>query len=724
MTRTNVPTTGRSWLRADLPLEDRVEALLAQMTLAEKVGQTHQSVNIDPDADADLIEGGGIGSSLFASGATAGNERDAGVVSDALNAAQRHAVLGSRLGIPLLFGRDVIHGHRTVYPIPLGMAATWDEDLTLACARMAATEAHVDGVAWTFAPMLDICEDPRWGRVAESLGESPVLAGRLGAAMVRGFQGADHTASGSIAACAKHFVGYGMAAGGRDYDTVTVGENTLRNLHLRPFKSVVDAGVMSVMAAFNDVDGVPMHANRHLLREVLKDEWGFSGVIVGDWRGVGQLVDQGVAADLRAAASQAIHAGLDIDMCTGAYAAHLEDLVTSGEVAIDLVDDAVRRILRMKLALGLFERPYVETSAAPEAPTPASRELARDAAASSLVLLSNNGILPLAADPGLLLLTGPFLDEGEVLLGSWALDGHGEDVTSPGAAFRARLGDQLVVDDGRFSDRAIAMVRLADITVALVGEHHSRSGEDRCISTLDLPAGQLDVLREMAGLGKPLVVVVFAGRPLDLGPVLDLADAVLLAWHPGTEAGRAVADALFGDIAPRGRLPMTFPRSAGHIPSSSHQRPTGRPIAAADDAWRGRYLDTLMQPRLPFGFGLSYTTFEYGQLTLSSTEMTLDGTIDVSVDVRNTGSRAGREIVQLYLRDLVADVTRPLKELADWALLDLEPGAVATARFQITPAQLSYYDRTMTYRVDPGDAEVSVGPDVSRGQIARFTVTA
>lgn len=635
-------STERPWLRVDQPLEDRVASLLAAMTLTEKVGQTHQPANVDPEADAELIERGGIGSSLYASGATAGNQRDDGVLSDAINAAQRHAVEGSRLGIPLLFARDVIHGHRTVHPIPVAMAATWDEGLALATTRLA----------------------------------------------------------------------------------VAVGENTLRNLHLRPFKSAVDAGVMSVMSAFNDIDGVPMHANRHLMRDVLKNEWGFTGVVVGDWGGVGQLVAQGVATDLRDAASQAIHAGLDIDMCSGAYAAHLQDLVESGEVALELIDDAVRRVLRMKFALGLFERPYIEAPSAPAGPTPASRKLARDAAASSLVLLSNNGVLPLPADPGRLLLTGPFLDEGEVLLGTWVLNGRGEDVVSPHVAFRDRLGEQLLVDDGRFSDRAIAMVRLADVTVALVGEHHSRAGEDNGISTLDLPAGQLEVLREMAGLGKPLVVVVFTGRPLDLGPVLDLADAVLLAWHPGTEAGPAIADALFGDVAPRGRLPITFPRSVGHIPWSSHQRPTGRPIDAADDAVNGRYLDTLVQPRLPFGFGLSYTTFEYGPLTMSSTEMARDsGAIALSVEVRNCGGRAGREIVQLYLRDLVADVTRPLKELADWAVLDLDAGASATATFRITPAQLGYYDRTMTYRVDPGDAEVTVGPDVSRGQAARITVT-
>jgi len=736
---------GRPWLRTDLPVEQRVESLLAEMTLAEKVGQTHQSANIDPVQDRELIRLGGIGSSVLASGATAGNERDAGVRVSAIDAAQRIAVEESRLGIPLLFARDVIHGHRTVFPIPLGLAAAWDEDLVFRTAQLAAAEASRDGVAWTFAPMLDICEDPRWGRVAESLGEAPVLAGRLGAAMVRGFQGdtpaGDGTrGAGTVAACAKHFVGYGLVGGGRDYETVQVGENTLRNLHLRPFQAAVQAGCATVMAAFTDVDGVPMHAHRHLLREVLKDEWGFDGVVVGDWDGVGQLVNQGVALDLRDAAAQALVAGVDIDMVSGAYAAHLAELVETGRVPLELVDDAVRRVIRLKLRQGLFERPYVggtapasATGPAAEAPAPEqsdralgppARALAREAAAASFVLLSNNGALPLTSNPGRLLLTGPFVDEGAALLGTWSLDGRAEDVASPADAIRDRLRDNAIVDDGRFSDRTLHLVRQADITIALVGEHPSRSGEANSVANLGLPAGQVEVLRAIASLGKPLVVVVFTGRPLDLGEILDLADAVLIAWHPGVEAGPALIETLFGDRSPGGRLPMTFPRSVGHIPSSAHARPTGRPIDAADDTVRGRYLDALVSPRLPFGWGLSYTTFTYGPLRLSADQMPLSGgSIEVSVDVTNSGTRHGREVVQLYVRDVVADVTRPLLELADWVSLELDAGETATATFTVTPDQLSYYDRTMTLRIDPGDALVMVGPNASSGTSARFTLT-
>jgi beta-glucosidase len=737
---TTKPGSGqRPWSRTDLPVEQRVESLLAEMTLAEKVGQTHQLANLDPDVDQQLIRDGGIGSSLIASGATAGNERDQGVRVSAVNAAQRIAVQESRLGIPLLFGRDVIHGHRTVFPIPLGLAATWDEALVWDAARLAAAEASLDGVSWTFAPMLDISEEPRWGRVAESLGEAPVLAGRLGAAMVRGFQCdpgdpgdragafAGTGSGGTVAACAKHFVGYGLVGGGRDYETVQVGENTLRNVHLRPFMDAVKAGCATVMAAFTDVDGVPMHAHRRLLREVLKDEWGFDGVVVADWDGVGQLVSQGVASDRRDAAAQAIAAGVDIDMISGAYAAHLAELVEAGQVPLALVDDAARRVLRLKVRQGLFENPYVKATGeagAPSEPGVQSRLLAREVAAASFVLLTNNGALPLAACPGRVLLTGPFTQEGEALLGTWTLDGRGEDVASPAVALRSRLRDDAIIDDGRFSDRTLHLVRQADVTVALVGEHPSRSGEANSVADIGLPAGQLEVLRAIAALGKPLVVVVFTGRPLDLGQVLDLADAVLVAWHPGVEAGPALIETLFGDRSPGGRLPMTFPLSAGHLPSSSLARPTGRPIEAASDAVAGRYLDTLVVPRLPFGAGLTYTTFRYGPLRLSSTEMPLDGgSIEVSVAVTNVGERSGREVVQLYLHDVVADVTRPLLELADWASLVLDAGATGIATFTLTPAQLSYYDRTMSLRIDPGEAVVTVGPDAASGTSARIRVT-
>ncbi|GAA2740436.1 glycoside hydrolase family 3 N-terminal domain-containing protein [Terrabacter aerolatus] len=718
------PTHERPWLDATLPVEERIDLLMAQMSLAEKVGQTHQVANIDPEADAAEIASGRISSSLYASGPTGGNERDEGVLVGNIDAAQRHAVAGSRLGIPLLFGRDVIHGHRTVAPIPLGIAASFDPDIAEEIGEIAAREAVVDGVAWTFAPMVDLSEEPRWGRVAESLGETPVLAGRLAAGLVRGFQGDDVGDPDRLAACAKHFAGYGLSAGGRDYDTVSVGENTLRNLHLRPFKWAVDAGVMTVMAAFNDVDGTPMHAHEHLLREVLKGEWGFDGMVVADWNGIGQLVNAGVAADLRGAAALAIRAGVDLDMCGGAYLAHLEELVESGEVDLALVDDAVRRVLRLKFRLGLFERPYAARPGASNAPTPESRATALRAAQAAHVLVKNDGVLPLDASPaaGSLLVSGAFVDDGDALLGTWVLDGRGEEVVTPEAALRERLGDRVTVADGRFSDVTLMQARAADTSVLLLGEHRSRSGEAQSVVDIGLPPGQIEVLRAVAALGKPLVAVVFTGRPLDLSEVLDLADAVLVVWHPGTEAGNALASVLLGEVEPSGRLPMTFPLSTGHIPTSTHQRPTGRLIRADVDHKEGRYIDALTYPRLPFGLGLSYTTVDYGAPSVSAPTMPTDGSVTLTVTVTNTGERPCREVVQLYFRDPVAEVTRPLVELTDWALVDLEPGQAREVTFDVQAGQTAYAGRDLTTRVDEGEIVLLTGPDAARLQSVSITV--
>lgn len=714
----------RSWLDAALDPEVRVDALLAAMTLEEKVGQTHQVANLAP-ADEAAIVAGAVSSSLFASGATAGNERDEGVLVGAIDAAQRLAVEESRLGIPLLFGRDVIHGHRTVFPIPLGIAASFDDDLAEAGARIAAQEATLEGVAWTFAPMMDISQEPRWGRVAESLGEQPVLSGRLAAAMVRGFQGPDVSDRRRLAGCAKHYVGYGLATGGRDYDTVTVGENTLRNLHLRPFRAAVDAGVTTVMTAFTDVDGTPMHAHRRLVRDVLKGEWGFDGVVVADWNGIGQLVRQGVAADLREAARLAIEAGVDLDMCGNAYTAHLADLVRSGEVDESLLDDAVRRVLRLKVRLGLFEHPYAGDLTGSPAPTAETREVARRAAVGAHVLVSNDGVLPLREQSGRILLAGPFVDEGDALLGTWVLDGRGEEVATPADALRSALGERLSVLDGRFSDQVLEVARSADTTVMLLGEHRGRSGEDRCVTDIGLPPGQLDVLRHVAALGKPVVAVVYTGRPLDLTAVLDLAAAVVVVWHPGVEAGTALADVLTGAVEPHGRLPMTFPLSTGHIPTSTHQRPTGRYIPVERDPWEGRYVDALTHARLPFGRGLSYTTVEYGDPTVHPTTMPVDGgTATVTVRVTNTGDRPCREVVQLYAHDPVADVTRPERELLDWRAIDLAPGAVADVELVVASGDLAYTGRDLTERVDPGEVVLLTGPDAATLSAVSLHLTA
>lgn len=713
----------RPWLDPTLHIEARIDALMAQMTLEEKVGQTHQVANIDPLNDVEELRAGRIGSSLYASGATAGNERDEGVLAEVIDEIQELAVTGSRLGIPVLFGRDVIHGHRTVAPIPLGLAASFDPEVVRLAAENAAREAVVDGIAWTFAPMLDLSEEPRWGRVAESFGESPVLTSRLAAAATQGFQGDDPAQPDRLGACAKHFVGYGLSAGGRDYDTVSVGENTLRNLHLRPFRAAVEAGVLSVMAAFNDVDGMPMHAHRHLLRDVLKGEWGFDGVVVGDWNGIGQIVFAGVAADDREAAKLAIEAGVDLDMVSGAYLAHLADLVRDGEVEEALVDDACRRVLRMKLRLGLFDG-----AAAPgnrpvgNEPTPDSRAQARRAAVGAHVLVRNEGALPLADDTSVLL-TGGFVHEGDVLLGTWVLDGRAADVVTPAAALTERLGDRLTVDDGRFPDRTLQLARTADVTVALVGEHPNRSGEANSVSDLRLPPGQLDLLRTLAGLGKLLVVVVYTGRPLDLTEVLDLADSVVVAWHPGVEAGSALADVLTGDVAPYGRLPMTFPLSTGHIPTSTHQRPTGRLIRADVDHREGRYVDALTHPRLPFGFGLTYSSVEYAAPRLAEVEIGLESATTLTVAVTNTGERACREVVQAYFRDPVAEVTRPLVELFDWACVDLAPGETSEVTFEVSATAFSYFGADLTERVDEGEVLLLTGPDAGRLQQVSLCVT-
>ncbi|WP_392543817.1 glycoside hydrolase family 3 N-terminal domain-containing protein [Oryzobacter telluris] len=714
-------SSDRPWLDTTLGTEERVDALLAAMTLEEKVGQTHQVANLTPEDEAAIREGG-VSSSLFASGATAGNERDEGVLVGNIDAAQRLAVEESRLGVPLLFGRDVIHGHRTVFPIPLGLAASFDEELSEEAARIAAQEATLEGVAWTFAPMMDISEEPRWGRVAESLGEQPVLAGALAAGMVRGFQGPDVSDRRRLASCAKHFVGYGLSTGGRDYNTVTVGENTLRNLHLRPFRAAVDAGVTTLMAAFNDVDGTPMHAHRRLLRDVLKGEWGFDGVVVADWNGVGQLVRQGVAGDLREAARQAIEAGVDLDMCGGAYTAHLADLVRSGEVDEALLDDAVRRVLRLKVRLGLFEHPYAGDLEGSPAPTAATRAVALRAAVAAHVLVKNDGVLPLTEASGRVLLSGAFVDDGDALLGTWVLDGRGEEVVTPADALRARFGEKegvthgerLDVLDGRYADQVLEVSRRADTTVLLLGEHRGRSGEDRCVTDIGLPPGQLDVLRHVAALGKPVVAVVYTGRPLDLSEVLDLASAVLVVWHPGVEAGTALAQVLTGDVEPHGRLPMTFPLSTGHIPTSTHQRPTGRFIPADRDPWEGRYADSLTHPRLPFGRGLSYTTLEYGDPVLSAASVPVDGgATTLSVRVTNTGERPCREVVQVYAHDPVADVTRPEVELVAWRSVAIAPGASEDVEFALTATDFAYTGRDLTERVDAGEVVLLTGPDAA-----------
>ncbi|WP_051639720.1 glycoside hydrolase family 3 N-terminal domain-containing protein [Cellulomonas sp. URHE0023] len=707
----------KAWLDAARTPAERAELLLAHMTLAEKVGQLHQPANISAVEHADDLRAGRIGTSLSASGATAGNVRDEGVAVRAVNAVQRIAVEESRLGIPLLMARDVIHGHRTVLPIPLGQAATWDPELVRRGARVAAVEASAVGIGWTFAPMMDITGDHRWGRVAESLGEDPVLAGRLAAATVRGLQTEDLSAPDAIAACAKHYVGYGLAEGGRDYNSVTAGENSLRNLQLRPFHECVRAGVATVMSSFNDIDGVPVHANTRYLREILKDEWGFGGAIVSDWDGVGEIVHHRVAVDAADAARQGIEAGVDIDMVSGSYLAHLEQLVSSGAVATELLDDAVRRVLTLKFRCGLFEHPYTDEGLeARVAGTGEHRSAAREAAAASFVLLKNDGILPFAArSDERILFTGPLLDATDALFGTWTLDGRADEVVSIADALPAFTGPGARSVPWTHSDQVLAAAREVSTVVAFVGEHPVRSGEANSITTLDLPVGQLETLQAIKAVGVRLVVVVLGGRALALTWVAQNADAVLYAWHPGSEGGNAIADVLFGTVGPRGRLPITLPRSAGQQPLVYNHRSTGRPIAPAQDDHWGRYQDSLSTPLYPFGFGLTYGAVAYSDVTVS-----VGSEVSASVVVTNTGNRACTEVVQVYVRDDVAGVTRPVKELVDWAVVELDPGASHTVRFTIGRDQLGYVGRDGRYRVDPGTFALWVAPDSASGDPVSF----
>ncbi len=711
--------SARPWLDADLDPAGRAALLLGQMSTAEKVGQLHQVVNVDPESDAQALSDGRIGSSLWASGSTAGNVRDEGVPRDVLDRVQRIAVEDSRLGVPLLFARDVIHGYRTVFPIPLGQAATFDPELVQEAARVTAGEARGDGIAWTFSPMLDIGADARWGRVAESYGEDALLTSDLGAATIRGYQG-DDLSGAAMAACAKHYVGYALSSGGRDYAEADVGPVMLRNRYLRPFEAAVAAGTATVMTAFSTVDSVPMTAHAGLVRGYLKESLGYDGTVVTDWDGVGDLVRHQVAGDLREAARQAMAAGIDMDMVAGAYDQHLADLLGTDVTAAQL-DDAVRRVLELKFRLGLFEQPYVPERPAVQPWTTAGHTgLARRAARESMVLLRNEGVLPLR-EPRHIYVTGPLATADAALLGTWCLDGRAEDVRSVPDALRARYPDaEVVVDDGRHSDLTLVRARAADVVIACVGEHPQRSGENNSVSDLGLPPGQTEVLEALRELATPVVAVVFTGRPLALTRVVDAADAVLVAWHPGTQAGPALVDLLSGDHVPAGRLPMTFPRRTGQVPIRYDALPTSAPVPLEEALTTGRYRDVLDLPLFPFGYGLGYSPVSYGAPRVARDRVPVGEPQRVTVEVSNDGALAARETVQVYLRDPVAAVSRPVRELVAYRKVDLAPGERATVEIEVPAAAMSYVDATGTRRTDPGAIELTVGPDAQHGDQVTF----
>jgi len=721
-------------------LDERVSSLLSRMTLQEKIGQMSQFNGFGgtiPDDFKDKLRAGLVGSVL--------NEVNTGT----LNEMQRIAVDESRLGIPLLIGRDVIHGFKTILPIPLGQAATWNPDLVEKGARMAALEARSQGINWTFAPMIDITRDPRWGRIAECLGEDPYLTSVLGAAMVRGFQGEHLHDKGSLAACAKHFAGYGAAEGGRDYNTASIPENELRDIYLPPFKASLEAGVATMMSAFNEVNGVPATGNEFLTRQILRQEWQFKGFVVSDWESVIQQVAHGFTESQKAAAGQAIRAGIDMEMASTSYAQYIRELLGENIITMEMIDQSVARILRVKMLLGLFENPYTDPASFPELLNDGHRAIAREAAAQSLVLLQNKqNRLPLKNDLKSIAVIGPLADAPHDQLGTWIFDGDKRHSITPLQAFRDNAGKNLTIhyaqglaisrtkDLSGFSE-AVNAAQQSEVVILFLGEESILSGESHCRADIGLPGAQEALVDVLAETGRPIVAVILAGRPLTFRNILDKVDAVIYAWHPGTMAGPAICDVLSGKVAPSGKLPVTFPTHVGQIPIYYAHKNTGKP--PTPQSWvkmddipadapqlsignTSHYLDEGYEPQFPFGFGLSYTTFQFSDLQISGPRVAMGESVKISVRVTNSGQYDGHEVVQLYVRDLFADRTRPVRELKGFKRITLKKGQSDTVTFEIETHDLAFHNRQMKLVTEPGEFQVWVGSDSRANLTANFEI--
>jgi len=702
----------------DAQIDRKVNELLKKMTLEEKVGQLHQlsgrqftgpesSKFADKLAD---IRAGKVGSMLNVKGVAETREIQA-------------LALQSRLRIPLLFSLDVIHGYKTTFPVPLGEAASWDLDAIEQGARVAAIEAAASGIHWTFAPMVDISRDPRWGRVMEGAGEDTYLGSQIARARVKGFQTSKLGGTDAIMATAKHFAAYGAAIAGRDYNAVDMSEQQLHEVYLPPFKAALDAGAATFMNSFNTLNGIPATGSAHLQRDILKGEWKFKGLVVSDWASIKEMVPHGYAADLADAATKALNAGSDIDMEGYAYTKHLADAVKSGKVQAKLLDDAVRRVLVKKFELGLFDDPYKFSDEAREKAAlndPKHREIARDVARKSMVLLKNdNNALPLAASAKRLAVIGPLADSKRDLEGGWVVQGERAEVVSILDGIRRRAGNATVTHAAACApgcatldalDAAVAAAKDADVVVLAIGESWDMSGEAKSRTDIGVPGLQNKLFEAIKATGKPVVVVMLAGRPLIFNEIADRADAILYAWFPGTEGGNAVADVLFGDYNPSGKLPVTFPRNMGQLPLSYAQYSTGRPVL--DDkniVYKSAYIDSVNTPRYAFGHGLSYTSFKYSGASLSSNTMQPGQSITLSLDIANSGKAAGTETVQLYIRDLVSSVVRPLKELKGFQQVRLQPGEQRRISFTIDRNTLSFFNTQLKWGAEPGDFKLMVG---------------
>ena len=704
-------------------IDQKVNALLKKMTIEEKIGQLNQytgdnsatgPITINPNKQAE-IKAGIIGSML-------------NVVGTKYTRQYQELAMQSRLKIPLLFGQDVIHGYKTTFPLPLAEAASWDLQAIELAARVAATEAAASGIHWTFAPMVDIGRDPRWGRVMEGAGEDTYLGSKIAYARVKGFQGNKLGDLNSVMACVKHFAAYGAAVGGRDYNSVDMSERMLWETYLPPFKAALDAGAATFMNSFNDLNGIPATGNVHLQRDILKGKWNFQGFVVSDWGSIGEMVAHGYSKDLKAAALSAITAGSDMDMESNAYRYHLAELVKEGKVPVELIDDAVKRILRKKFELGLFEDPYRysdQKRADKALSNPEHRKAALDVAQKSIVLLKNeNETLPLSKNLKTIAFIGPMVKEYKENMGFWSVElpevDYNKWIVSQWDGLQNKVGKNTKLlyakgceVDGDNKDgfaEAVATAKQADVVILSIGERRDMSGEAKSRSDIHLPGVQEDLVKAIQATGKPVVVLVNAGRPLIFNWTADNVPAIVYTWWLGTEAGNAIANVLFGDYNPSGKLPMTFPREIGQIPIYYNHYSTGRPAKDEDSKnYVSAYIDLKNSPKFPFGYGLSYTKFNYSGLKLSSTKMKNNETIKVSFQLSNVGKVAGEEVVQLYLKDKFGSVVRPILELRDFQKVKLNAGESKTIEFTIDKEKLSFYNDKLEFIAEPGDFEVMIG---------------
>lgn len=714
-------------------VEARVEKILSQMTLAEKIGQMNQvSAGGDVTNYAEALRKGQIGSIL--------NEVD----PEKINEYQRICIEESRLGIPLLVARDIIHGFHTIFPIPLGLAASFDPDLVEQGARTAALEGTAQGIRWTFSPMLDIARDPRWGRIAEGSGEDTFLDTKMAEAMVRGYQGTSFDTT-SMAACIKHFVGYGAAEGGRDYNSTNLTERQLRNIYLPPFEAAVKSGAMTLMTSFNDNDGVPSTGNIFIVKDILREEWGFDGLVVTDWNSMGEMINHGFGTDKKDVAKKALDAGVDMDMMTFGYLSHLEELVRNGSVKEAALDQAVRNILRVKLMLGLFEHPYINAEAGKTVQyAPEHLETARKSAEESAILLKNDGILPLNEE-GIrsILVTGPMADAPHDQLGTWAFDGQKEHTVTPLKALQERFPGKVTFIPALSSSRerktrfddVIAAARRADVVLAFLGEEAILSGEAHSLADLNLKGSQSELLEALKQTGKPVVATIMAGRPLTIERDLPNCNAILYSFHPGTMGGPALVNLITGDVNPSGKTPVTFLRTVGQVPLYYSHTMTGRPYngeTLLDDippeagqtslGNTSYYLDYGAYPLFPFGFGLSYTSFEYSRISLDKDVYDAGDSLEISLTLSNTGKYDGTEVMQVYIRDMVGSLTRPVKELKHFERVSLKAGESRDLQISIPVSELSFYGLDGIKKVEPGEFRIWVAGDSASGEPLSFTV--